>query len=123
MIVIKGISAALAAVLVSVSAIAAPKDFKVVSPDGKVAEYVAMARRSGDVWYVGAMTDWNRRKLPLDLSFLGEGEFMIEVFRDGANADKAARDYVKETMAVPASRKIDAEMAPGGGFAARIYRK
>lgn len=91
--------------------------------DGKIAEYVAIARRSGDAWYVGAMTDWNARDLELDLSFLGEGDFVMTVYRDGVNADRAARDYVKETVAVPASRKVSVHMAPGGGYAAVIVKK
>lgn len=91
--------------------------------DGKIAEYVAIARRSGDAWYVGAMTDWNARDLELDLSFLGEGDFVMTVYRDGINADRAARDYVKETVAVPESRKVSVHMAPGGGYAAVIVKK
>lgn len=91
--------------------------------DGKIAEYVAIARRSGDAWYVGAMTDWNARDLELDLSFLGDGDFEMTVYRDGINADRAARDYVKETVAVPASRKVSVHMAPGGGYAAVIVKK
>lgn len=91
--------------------------------DGKIAEYVAIAKRSGDAWYVGAMTDWNARDLELDLSFLGDGDFEMTVYRDGINADRAARDYVKETVAVPASRKVSVHMAPGGGYAAVIVKK
>ena len=91
--------------------------------DGKIAGYVAITRRSGDVWYVGAMTDWTARDMELDLSFLGDGEFVMEVYRDGANAHRAAKDYVKEIVPVPASGKVHIHMAPGGGFAARITRK
>lgn len=90
---------------------------------GKVGEYIAMARRKGDVWYVGTMTDWNARSLELDLGFLPEGEYEVEIFRDGVNADKAARDYKREVMALPASRTLHAEMAPGGGFVAKIVKK
>lgn len=89
---------------------------------GKLAEYVAVARRSGDVWYLGAMTGWDARDLELDLSFLGEGGYSITLYRDGANADRAARDYVKETVPVPDSRKLKVHMAPGGGFAAVIQK-
>ena len=89
---------------------------------GKLAEYVAVARRSGDVWYLGAMTGWDARDLELDLSFLGEGSYSITLYRDGANADRAARDYVKETVPVPDSRKLKVHMAPGGGFAAVIQK-
>ena len=91
-----------------------------VALDGKIAEYVAMARRSGSGWYVGAMTDWTERDMTIDLSFLGEGDFVMEIFTDGVNADKAASDWRKEVRPVPASRKITVHLAPGGGFAAKI---
>ena len=91
--------------------------------DGRIAEYIATARRSGDTWYLGVMTDWNARDLTIDLSFLGDGDYEMTVYRDGINADRAAMDYVKETVSVPASRKVTVHMAPGGGYAARIVKK
>ena len=94
-----------------------------VAMDGKIAEYIVMARRKGDAWYIGAMTDWNAREITVDLSFLGEGDYEIEAFSDGANADKAARDYRHDCKPLPADRKISVKMAPGGGFAARIVKK
>ena len=91
--------------------------------DGRIAEYIATARRSGDTWYLGVMTDWNARDITVDLSFLGEGDYEMTVYRDGINADRAGRDYVKETISVPASRKVAIHMAPGGGYAAKIVKK
>ena len=91
--------------------------------DGRIAEYIATARRSGDTWYLGVMTDWNARDITVDLSFLGEGDYEMTVYRDGINADRAGRDYVKETISVPASRKVAVHMAPGGGYAAKIVKK
>ena len=90
---------------------------------GEVAKYIALARRSGSDWYVGALTNWDARELTLDLSFLGEGDYQIELFRDGINADRAACDYKKEVLTVPANRKLTVKMAPGGGYAARIYKR
>lgn len=89
---------------------------------GEIAQYVSMARRSGEQWYVGSMTNWTARSLTLDLSFLGEGKFAAEVYRDGVNAARAARDYKKETIGIPADRRLTIDMAPGGGWAAKIYR-
>ncbi|MCR4823806.1 MAG: glycoside hydrolase family 97 protein, partial [Bacteroidales bacterium] len=64
---------------------------------GKIGDYAAIARRKGNAWYVGAMTDWDARDLTLDLSaFLSEGNWRVEIFRDGINADRAARDFVHE---------------------------
>ena len=90
---------------------------------GEVGKYIAMARRSGDEWYVGAMTDWTSRELVLDLTFLPEGSYEVEIYRDGANAHRIARDYKKEVVELPSDRKLPVKMAPGGGFAAKIVKK
>jgi alpha-glucosidase len=63
--------------------------------DSQVGEYVSVARRHGNDWYVGSMTNWTRRDITLDLSFLPDGNYKVEVFKDGINADRAARDYKK----------------------------
>lgn len=91
--------------------------------NGEIGKYITIARRSGNDWYVGALTNWDERSLTLDLSFLGEGEWTLDIFQDGPNAEKAARDYVHTTATVPADRKITAHLAPGGGWAAKITRK
>ncbi len=94
-----------------------------VAIDGQVGEYIAMARRAGNDWYIGSMTDWTPRDMILDLSFLGDGNYEIEYFKDGINADRAGNDYKKEIVYVPADRKLSVSMAPGGGFAGKITRK
>jgi len=95
---------------------------KTVPLENKVAEYVSVARKKGNEWYIGGMTDWNGRDLTLDLSFLGEGAFKAELFTDGVNANRIASDYKKEIITIPANRKLTLKMAQGGGFAARIYQ-
>ena len=90
--------------------------------DGKVSDYIVLARRSGDAWYVGAMTDWTARDLEIDLSFLPAGNYRIEVFKDGINADRAARDY-KRVIEDFTPGKIKIHMAPGGGWIARVTAK
>ena len=87
---------------------------------GEVGKYIAMARRNGSDWYVGAMTDWSDRGLTLDLSFLPEGNYSVVLYRDGVNADRVACDYRIETINLPADRQLKIKMAPGGGFAAKI---
>ena len=94
-----------------------------VALDGKVAEYVVMARRKGCTWYVGAMAGWDGREMEIGLGFLPEGEYSMTVFRDGVNAHRIASDYKKVTMAVPSDRKMKIKMAPGGGWAAVITLK
>ena len=91
--------------------------------NGKVGEYVSIARQKGNLWYVGSLTNWNPRTLELDLSFLGEGAFTAEVFKDGVNANRVARDYKKEIIPIPDDRKLTIDMASGGGFVMKIISK
>ena len=97
-----------------------------VALDGKLGDYAAIARRKGGDWYVGAMTDWDARDLRLDLSaFLPEGRYSVEIFRDGPNADRAARDFLHDmqTVTVSASQHtLPIHMAPGGGWTAKFTR-
>ena len=89
--------------------------------DGKISEYVSVARRSGKDWYVGAMTNWDARDLEIDFSFLPAGNFTMDAYRDGVNADRMASDYKKTTSTVTKATKLKVHLAPGGGWAARIH--
>jgi len=87
---------------------------------GDVGEYVAIAREKNNVWFAGAMTNWNERDIEIDFSFLGKGNYEAEIFKDGINADRDATDYKKEIMKVTADQKMKIHLASGGGWAARI---
>jgi len=91
--------------------------------DAQVADYILIARKSGEEWYVGAMTDWTARELEVDMSFLPEGEFGAEILKDGINARRYSSDYKKEVISFSARDKLKIELAPGGGWVARIYPK
>jgi alpha-glucosidase len=89
--------------------------------DGKIGEYVAIARRSGSDWYVGAMTNWTARDLDLDFSFLPAGTFQMTAYQDGENADRFAGDYKLVKMSVTRETKLKIHLAPGGGYAAHLH--
>ncbi|WP_195476177.1 glycoside hydrolase family 97 protein [Bacteroides finegoldii] len=89
---------------------------------GEVGKYLAMARQKNDVWYVGALTNWDSRDMELDLSFLGEGEYKAEIFEDGINADRVGKDYKQKVIPVPADRRLKIHMASGGGHVMRIWK-
>jgi alpha-glucosidase len=93
-----------------------------VSLDGKVAEFVVVARRKGDTWYAGAMTNWTARELTIDFSFLGDGNYRAEIFKDGINSDRDATDYKKESVTVKKGDKLTVKLMNGGGWAARIEK-
>jgi alpha-glucosidase len=89
--------------------------------DARIADYVLVARRNGRDWYVGAMTDWTPRDMEVDLSFLGNGNYTMDSYQDGVNADRAASEYRKTRIQVSNKQKIKIHLAPGGGWAARIH--
>jgi alpha-glucosidase len=101
-----------------------PTSFDETVPlDGKVAEYVAIARKKDNTWYVSAMTNWSRRELILDFSFLEEGDYEGVVFKDGINADRDATDYKKEVIKIRSGDKLTINLSNGGGWAARIEKR
>jgi alpha-glucosidase len=99
-----------------------PTDWdETVALDGKVADFALIARRKGDAWYVGGMTDWSPRTLDIDFSFLGTGTYTAEIFRDGINADRHAEDHKREVIEVNNMKRMQVKLAPGGGVAMKIY--
>ena len=93
-----------------------------VALDARVADYVLMARRSGKTWYVGAMTDSTARELSVDLSFLGKGRYKADIFQDGPNADRYGEDFKRVSQRVTAKDSLTIQLAPGGGWVARLTR-
>ena len=89
----------------------------------KAGDYILIARRKDNVWYLAAMTDWDERTLEADLSFLPGGDYTLEIFRDGINADHHGEDYKHVTVSSGATGKMELSMAAGGGWVAKITRK
>ena len=90
--------------------------------DARIADYVVVARRSGNDWYVGAMTDWTARDLEVDFSFLPGRNLLAGAYQDGVNADRIASDYKKTKTKITRDTKLKISLAPGGGWAARIHQ-
>ena len=66
------------------------------------------------------MSNWDAQDIIIDLSFLGEGNFEGEVFKDGINADREATDYKREIIKVSSKDKLTVHLSSGGGWAAII---
>jgi len=68
------------------------------------------------------MSNWTPREITLDFSFLCAGNYQAVVFKDGINADRDATDYKKEVIKVSSGDKMKIQLAPGGGWVARIEK-
>ena len=84
-------------------------------------QYIVMAKRRGDKWFIGGITNDKQREVEVTLSFLPEGkELHMTSFVDGVNADRMAMDYRMEQRTVNRNTKLSIKMARNGGFAAAI---
>lgn len=84
-------------------------------------QYIVMAKRRGDKWFIGGITNDKQREVEVTLSFLPEGkELHMTSFVDGVNADRMAMDYRMEQRTVNRNTKLSIKMARNGGFVAAI---
>ncbi|MNS18354.1 Retaining alpha-galactosidase precursor [compost metagenome] len=99
--------------------------------EGKLGEYLAVARRKGNTWYIAALTNEKSKEFDLSLPFLKGNQYTITYFEDGINADRVGTDYKKKTEVMTinqatvsdtnlpsANKTLHVKMQPGGGFVA-----
>lgn len=95
-------------------------DIKVV--DAKFGEYIVLARRSGDDWFLAAITNWDKRTLNIQLDFLGEGSYKLDCIKDGVNTEARAIDYVREASSVSKKSVINMNLSTGGGWVGKLSK-
>jgi alpha-glucosidase len=96
-----------------------------VAVAGEVGDFVVFARRErgGPDWYLGAVTDEERRELELPLDFLDEGrDYTAQIYRDGYHAHWRTNPYAYEieSRTVSSDDILKLRLAPGGGAAIRF---
>ena len=92
--------------------------------DAKIGEHIFLARKKDDTWYLGGMTGSLAQTIGIDFSFLQEGEYEMEVWRDGENTRTDGTDYEYfSESSVTARMKYVVSMAEGGGWVAIIKKK
>lgn len=91
--------------------------------DAKVSDYIITARKKGNDWYIGGMTDWTKRDFTLQLEFVDSGIYTAEICMDGVNAETYPADYVIKKFTVKKGEPINIKMAPGGGFVLKLRKQ
>jgi alpha-glucosidase len=88
--------------------------------DGAPGSLAVIARRNGTSWWVGGISGTiGPQTVPLDLSFLGDGEFDVIIVRDGA----VPRQMVTESATMRAADRVNIPLLPRGGFALQFTRR
>jgi alpha-glucosidase len=88
---------------------------------GRPMEDITVARRSGNDWYVGSITNWDARAVKVPLSFLGGGKYVAEIYADAPDAGTTATHTEYTRQQVDRNTVLDVRMAPGGGNAMWIH--
>ena len=84
---------------------------------GEIGEYVAVARRRGQDWFVGVMNNETAREISLPLDFLGPGRFHAEIWADGEGPTAIAKS---EAGVSASSAPIVLSLAANGGAVIRL---
>lgn len=88
--------------------------------DGSPGAYIVMARRKGDEWFLGAMTNWTPRQLDIPLTFLGDGRYVAETYADAADTDRFPKKVTTEEKQVGRGSTLDVKLAAAGGYVVHI---
>jgi alpha-glucosidase len=88
---------------------------------GEIGEYVTVARRTGDTWYVGAITNEQERVLQIPLDFLAEGtDYDAFICADGDSSDNPRTHVAVRSLSLRAGDAIQARLAAHGGQGIRL---
>ena len=91
---------------------------------GTMGEYIVIARRKGNDWYIGAQTNWTARTIKVPLDFLPKGTYEATAFADGINAEKDATDYQQRSFTLTAPHSpLTIQLSSGGGYAMKLIKK
>jgi alpha-glucosidase len=85
--------------------------------NGYPGEYISVARKKGDDWYLGAMTNWTSRSFEIELDFLGNGNYIATIYSDASDSDKYPKKINIKSTQVKAKGKLKVNMVSAGGLA------
>jgi alpha-glucosidase len=88
--------------------------------NGEPGEFVTIARRHGDEWYLGSLTNWTSRDLSIPLRVLGQGMYKAELYEDASDAAQNPKHVSIRRQTVRSSDTLVLHLASGGGCAIRF---
>lgn len=93
-----------------------------IALDGKLGEFVVIARQKGNDWYIGGLSNWDERTVEIDLSKFANGRYSAVMIIDGINANRKATDYQVIRKEVTSADKLKITVKKGGGFAIHLEK-
>jgi alpha-glucosidase len=90
---------------------------------GEPGEYIVLARRKGESWYLAGITNWTSREVDVPLDALGDGSFTGQLYADGSKDEEQPNALKEELLSIDSRRALHVSMASGGGFVAVLRSK
>ena len=88
--------------------------------DGYPGEYVAIAKRTGNDWFIGVMNNSKEKEITIKLDFISAGEHAIEIWADAKDANKAPKNLKITSQKIKSGELVRIKLANNGGWVARI---
>lgn len=85
--------------------------------DGMPGEYIIQARRSGNEWYVGAMTNTQARTITIPTDFLPKGKYVVEIYNDDPTLSTRTKVKHEQMKVKGGGKPIVLQLQPSGGAA------
>ena len=87
-----------------------------IALDGVPGEFIIQARRSGEDWFVGAMTNTEARTVSISTDFLPKGKYAVEIYNDDSTLNTQTKVSAK-TQIIKSGKSITLNLQPSGGAA------
>jgi alpha-glucosidase len=88
--------------------------------NGMPGEYITMARRKDNEWFLGSITNWTPREFEVPLTFLGSGRYVAEIYQDADDAAQYPKNVSVQKKTVNRDTRLRIRIAPGGGYSVRF---
>ena len=88
-----------------------------IALDGQPGEYIIQARRSGNDWFVGAMTNKEARTITIPTDFLPKGKYKVEIYNDDPTLDTQTKVQSLKFKVQSGKKPITLQLQPSGGAA------
>ena len=91
---------------------------------GDIGEYIVMARRSGEKWYLSAMNAGEEKTVEVSLDFLPEGTvWNADLYTDAPDSNENAESLAVSRRTFHAGEAVSIPMAREGGWNAVLTQQ
>jgi len=91
--------------------------------DAKVNQYITIARRKQNDWYIGTITDHTARQINISFNFLGEGNYSAEIYSDAPDTNKYPNHLLRQIKLISKKDHVSIPVTSGGGLVVHVKRK